>query len=164
MPRVSEDVIEVIEMGTGVRTSLIATHQTSAQIDQPKALAVKSLRLADEAIESLYTDEAIRSLYDDWHATVVDRGVTRRKDGSTVWRAGQGKKPLPPPPIIRYGPPGEDWKLGWNDCIGDTNHHYIKVWYAEGIGLAACERLVTYQGNLKRKDRKICSRCHHLRG
>lgn len=184
--------IEITEMGTG-ETFLVADYQTPNQIQQPteyKRLIDEAI--ADpiwQRARMKGTDhgiEATRSMLGltaediyEYHRSKGyqhDYGHSKRRQPrrepctddffppATVYRVGQGKKPLPPPPIIRYGPPGEDWKLGWNDCTGEMNHHYIRVWYGEGTGLTACEQFVTHDGNFKRKDRKICPSCQRLKG
>lgn len=151
---ISDDVIEVIEMGTG--NVIKATYQSPDQISNPGVWEVP--RVSDDVIE--YT-RAVKAL------ALVDM-VTANEE-SHIYTANKANPKTsrlpPPPPKGTYGPPGEDWKVGWSDCMGceSPNHHYVRVWYSGGRGLTACEQFIT-KDDLKKKDRKHCPQCQRIKG
>lgn len=167
--KVSENVVEVIEMGTGnvIRTYTdkraqrpIATYQSSGQINKPAVWEDQYKHLVDQAIDSMYDNPG-------WSGMLkADSDFNRdRKSGRK-----QSPKPLsqlpPPPPKGKYGRPGEDWKLGWNGCTPteDGNYHYIISWYSDGRGISSCDKIITHDPALKPKDRKHCPQCKRIKG
>ena len=143
--RVSDDIIEVIEMGTG--NVIKATYQTPDQISNPATWE------SDGVWESVQSREIWREA-EEQYALAVKTLATET-----------GLLPSPPSGGT-YGPPGEDWKLGWSPCVerNGINSHYIKVWYSGGRGLTACEQFITNDDDLKKKDRKHCPQCQRIKG